>query len=60
MRHDWIFDVLTDLKAYALANGMTALAIKADETLAVARDEVARSAATAPPEDDVPPGTKSH
>ena len=60
MHHDWIFDVLTDLKAYALANGMTALAIKADETLAVARDEVARSAATAPPEDDVPPGTKSH
>lgn len=43
MRHDWIFDVLSDLKAYALANGMVALAAKAEEALAVARAEVARS-----------------
>jgi len=47
MRHDWIFDVLSDLKAYALAHGMTALAAKADEALEVARKEVAQA-------DDVP------
>jgi len=52
MRHDWIFDVLSDLKAYAVANGMTALARKADETMAIAREEVGR----ANPADDTPHG----
>jgi len=60
MRHDWIFDVLTDLKAYALANGMLALAVKADEALQVARDEVARLADPSTPQGGVPPGAKSH
>lgn len=41
MRHDWIFDVLTDLRAYAQSNGLTALAHKADEALKVARAEIA-------------------
>ena len=41
MRHDWIFDVLTDLRFYAQANGLTALARKAEETLQVARAEIA-------------------
>lgn len=41
MAYDWIFDVLEDLKAFALANGLTALAAKADEALEVARTEVA-------------------
>ncbi|MBI1171625.1 hypothetical protein GC209_09500 [bacterium] len=41
MAYDWIFDVLEDLKAFAEANGLTALAAKADEALAVARVEVA-------------------
>jgi hypothetical protein len=40
MAYDWIFDVLEDLKAFAQANGLTALAAKADEALAVARTEV--------------------
>ena len=40
MRHDWIFDVLTDLRSYAQANGLTALAHKAEETLQVARAEL--------------------
>ena len=40
MRHDWIFDVLKDLKSYAQANGLPALAAKADEALQVARAEI--------------------
>ncbi len=42
MRHDWIFDVLLDLRTYALAHGMATLAQKAEEALLAARDEVAR------------------
>lgn len=60
MRHDWIFDVLTDLKAYALANRMTALAAKADEALVVAREEMARIADATDPDDGLPPGATSH
>jgi hypothetical protein len=45
MRHDWVFDVLRDLRAYALANGLPALAAKADEALRVARTELAAPAA---------------
>ncbi len=41
MRHDWIFDVLSDLKAYALKNDLPALAAKAEEALIVARAEIA-------------------
>ncbi len=39
MRHDWIFNVLRDLKTYAQANGLPALAQKVDEAMAVARIE---------------------
>jgi hypothetical protein len=41
MNHDWIFEVLTDLHAYAEKNGLTATAASAAEALAVARDEIA-------------------
>ena len=41
MRHDWIFEVLRDLKAYAQANGLPALAQKADEAMRVAQAELA-------------------
>ena len=41
MGHEWIFDVLEDLKSFAQANGLPALAAKADEALKVAADEVA-------------------
>lgn len=41
MGYDWIFDVLEDLKTFADANGMPALAAKADEALKVATQEVA-------------------
>lgn len=40
MRHEWILDVLRDLKAYALANGLPAVAAKADEALQMARAEL--------------------
>lgn len=40
MRHDWIFEVLEDLRSYALKNGLSATAAKADEALRVARAEV--------------------
>jgi hypothetical protein len=39
-RHDWIFDVLKDLRTYAQANGLPALAAKADEALHIARAEI--------------------
>ncbi len=41
MHHDWIFEVLEDLRDYAVKNGMPATAAKAEEALRVARAEVA-------------------
>ena len=41
MRHDWIFDMLKDLRSYAQSNGLPALARKADEAMRVAQAEVA-------------------
>ncbi len=41
MGHDWIFDVLEDLKTYAAANGLPALAAKAEEAVKVALAEIA-------------------
>lgn len=49
MGHDWVLDVLADLRAYALANGLTALAHKAEEALQVAAQEIALGAAEAAP-----------
>ncbi len=40
MRHDWVFEVLTDLSDYAEMNGFPRLARKVAETLAVAREEI--------------------
>lgn len=41
MRNDWILDVLADLKAFASANGMTALAEQLDDATLVAAAEIA-------------------
>lgn len=41
MGYDWIFEVLEDLKSFAEANGMPALAAKVDEAIKVAAVEVA-------------------
>lgn len=51
MRHDWIFDVLKDLRAYAEANGLPDLAAKAGECLDVAEAEIAAQAQDLPPPD---------
>lgn len=51
MRHDWILDVLRDLRAYAQMNGMPALATKAQDALDVAIVEM--QAADAPPDADM-------
>ncbi|MFN6924640.1 MAG: hypothetical protein ACK4P8_03235 [Tabrizicola sp.] len=40
MRHDWIFDVLSDLQDYAWQNDLPDLAMKVEEALAVALREV--------------------
>ncbi|WP_299043683.1 hypothetical protein [uncultured Tateyamaria sp.] len=41
MRSDWILDVLTDLKTFARANEMPALAEQLDDTAIVAMAEIA-------------------
>lgn len=60
MRHDWIFEVLQDLRSYAERNGLPAVAESVADTLRVAQDEIA-----AKDEDDhggsVPPeGSRTH
>ncbi len=47
MRHDWIFDVLSDLQAYAERNGLPDLALNLAATLIEARHEVALSGLSA-------------
>lgn len=41
MRHDWVFDVLTDLHAYALRNELPGLAEKIEAALSEAFREIA-------------------
>lgn len=40
MSHEWIFDVLADLKSYADQNGLQQVSEKTGELLAVARAEI--------------------
>ena len=60
MRHDWIFDVLTDLRSYALQNELRDLAEQVERTLRTARRDVAAAqraedeAGDDQPEDDIP------
>ena len=42
MGNDWILDVLADLKTFAQQNGLSALTVQLEETVQVAREEVAR------------------
>jgi hypothetical protein len=41
MRHDWVFDVLSDLLVYAKENELPGLAARVTEALDVARREIA-------------------
>jgi hypothetical protein len=45
MSHNWILDVLADLKAYARKNDLTALAEQLDDTRHVAVAELAQRSA---------------
>ncbi|MDP4034092.1 MAG: hypothetical protein Q8P60_14800 [Pseudorhodobacter sp.] len=67
MRHDWVFDVLKDLRSYALKNGLPLLAVQVEDTLRVARAEIAASDAEgdAGPQNGeshggLPPGSRPH
>lgn len=40
MRHDWIFNMLSDLHDYACRNDLPDLAQKVEETLITARREI--------------------
>ncbi len=42
MRHSWIFEVLSDLRAYAVANDLPRLAGKTAEAEVVAQEEIAQ------------------
>ena len=43
MEHDWLFEVLADIKTYAERHGMSDLSAKIAEAEATARKEVART-----------------
>ncbi|MFN4157744.1 MAG: hypothetical protein ACK4GO_04995 [Gemmobacter sp.] len=63
MRHDWIFDVLNDLRSYAIRNDLPALAEQAERTLRVARAEIASLAGPGTDDDDeggAPPASRPH
>ncbi|MDE3079560.1 MAG: hypothetical protein KGI94_05990 [Paracoccaceae bacterium] len=48
MGHDWILDVLADLRSYAAQNGLHALSLQAEETLRIARRELAEQRGAGP------------
>ncbi|TMV35628.1 hypothetical protein FGG78_44365 [Thioclava sp. BHET1] len=50
MRHDWIIDVLADLRHYAAQNDLPQLMQRVEEVIPLARQEIAAQAP--PPEPD--------
>jgi hypothetical protein len=61
MRHDWVFDVLSDLLAYATQNGLPRLAAKVSETIDVAQSEIAAGGGPEePPQSPPPTGRRMH
>ncbi|MEM8578750.1 MAG: hypothetical protein AAGF60_12935 [Pseudomonadota bacterium] len=60
MRSDWILDVLTDLKTFARANGMPALAEQLDDTAIVAMAEIAAQDQGRETSDGYTPQTGTH
>lgn len=44
MQYDWILDVLSDLKTFALRNGLPALAEQLDDTSLLAAAEISQLA----------------
>lgn len=43
MHYDWILDVLTDLKSFAVTNGLTVLAEQLDDASLIAAMEIGQS-----------------
>jgi hypothetical protein len=43
MAHEWIFEVLQDMRSYAQKNGLPALMAQIDEALRVAQQEIGLS-----------------
>ena len=62
MRHDWVFDVLSDLLAYATQNGLPRLAAKVSETIDEARREIGptENGPDEPPQAPPTPGRQMH
>lgn len=62
MRHDWVFDVLSDLLTYATQNGLPRLAAKVSETINVAQSEIAAAGGgpDEPPQSPPPTGRRMH
>jgi hypothetical protein len=48
MAHEWVFDVLTDLKLYATKNRLTALHAQLDQAALVAAVEIASAEGKGP------------
>lgn len=48
MAHDWILDVIADLKTYANKNGLSALADELGEASLIAATEIASAEGKAP------------
>ena len=46
MRHDWIFDVLIDLRIYAQENGLEKICRQTDQLIDVARQELTEKSET--------------
>lgn len=55
MRHDWVFDVLADLLAYATQNELPRLAARVADAIEEARQEIAASGGP-----DDPPQSPPH
>ncbi|MFN3994706.1 MAG: hypothetical protein ACK4IU_17580 [Tabrizicola flagellatus] len=62
MRHDWVFDVLSDLLTYATQNGLPGLAEKVSQTIDMARLEIGASQAGTEEPPQAPPakGRRMH
>ncbi|WP_371037379.1 MULTISPECIES: hypothetical protein [unclassified Rhodosalinus] len=59
MKHDWILDVLADLKNFSRANGLPALAERLDDTRLLAMAEIASQSGRAPRGDRLTAGWHS-
>ena len=51
MAHEWMIEVLQDMRSYSQKNGLPALTAQLEETLRVATDEIAAHGIVAPPAD---------